>query len=69
MRFLLVLFFFLGANSATADIIEDINNCEQIGGGTCVFDILRDLAGAGGGSTRVTVEFFGQSSNGNFRPK
>jgi hypothetical protein len=36
------------AVSAQADVVDRIDSCERNGGGSCVFDILRELAGRGG---------------------
>lgn len=39
--------------AAQADIFDRINDCERIGGGTCVFDLMREMARTkpGGGHT------------------
>lgn len=38
---------------ATADINDRINNCEAVGGGSCVFDIMRELATSGNGGNQT----------------
>lgn len=49
---------------ARADTLDRINECERRGGGTCVFDILRELAGKSGGSGEIdSFTFVGQMSN------
>jgi len=38
--------------SAQADIQDRINSCEKSGGGSCIYDLLRELARTGGGGHR-----------------
>lgn len=42
------LLFLALPNLAKADILDRVDSCERGGGGSCVFDILRELAGRGG---------------------
>jgi|GEM_PF-3359153 len=45
--------------SAQADIQDRINSCEKSGGGSCIYDLLRELARTGGGGHRgPKVEVF-----------
>jgi len=57
LKTVLVLVTFLGATAAHADIFDRINDCEDAGGGSCVFDLLRELAA--GQSSSSTSWFVG----------
>ena len=46
---LLALTVLSPALSARADVFDRIDQCERSGGGSCVYDILRELARSGGG--------------------
>lgn len=41
---LLLLFAFTYAQISSADIFDRINECERIGGGACLYDLMRELA-------------------------
>ena len=43
-RILAASLFVVAAGTGRADTIDRINSCQQSGGGTCVFDLLRELA-------------------------
>ena len=54
MKFIAVLALFFGFSlTAQADVFDRINECERVGGGGCVYNILRELArsSSGTGST------------------
>lgn len=50
-----------------ADVYTRIDACEQVGGGSCVFDLLRELAGrstgGGGGGPSETTAYITYSCN------
>ena len=48
------------STTARADIYDRINSCQNFGGGTCVFDLLRELAGMGSSASALQV--------GSYRP-
>ncbi len=43
-----ICFAALGSRSGRADIFDRINTCENQGGGSCVFNLLRELAANSG---------------------
>ena len=47
---LLTVIFLVQGSSVFGDINADITACENAGGGSCIFKILRQLAQVGGGS-------------------
>lgn len=44
MKNLLAVLLITISFSAHADIFDRINECERVGGGDCIFDLLRELA-------------------------
>jgi hypothetical protein len=47
---------FVSSLAFSNDIYTRINNCESSGGGTCVFDLLRELAGRGGNQAELPLQ-------------
>ena len=43
-KILFVSSLFLVSHTASADILDRINECEENNGGSCIFDLLRELA-------------------------
>ncbi|MGE4132593.1 MAG: hypothetical protein AB7F86_13200 [Bdellovibrionales bacterium] len=51
-------FLLLVGVQAQADIHDRINQCESMGGGSCIFDLLRELANRGGGGSVGVPEWY-----------
>jgi hypothetical protein len=61
MKTMLMIFLLATSSLASADIYDRINNCENNGGGACVYDLLRELARNRGGKGTL-VESNGSAS-------
>lgn len=52
---LVVILSTILSSIASADIYDRISACEAKGGGACLYDLLRELATAGGGGVKKTA--------------